>query len=88
VVGETGLRGSADPDVLAWAAREGRVLVTEDEETMIGFAWARVRAGEPMPGLLVRRQSLSIGRAVDEILVAAHCGAAEDFKDQVLFLPL
>ena len=43
---------TADPAVLAWAASEGRVLITNDRNTMVGFAYQRVAAGEPMPGLI------------------------------------
>jgi predicted nuclease of predicted toxin-antitoxin system len=87
-VEEAGLRGSMDPIVLEWAAAEGRVLVTQDERTMVGFAWDRVRAGLPMPGVVVRGKSVTIRRALDELLVIACCGQPEDFKDQVRFLPL
>lgn len=31
--------GSADPDILAWAEREGRVLVTQDWDTMVSHFW-------------------------------------------------
>lgn len=77
-----------DPVVLDWAASEGRILITQDESTMVGFAWDRVRAGLPMPGVLVRGHSISIRQAIDDLLFIAQCGTAEDFKDQVRFLPL
>jgi len=41
-VEEAGLRGSTDPEVLEWAAKEKRVLIAQDKNTMIGFAWERV----------------------------------------------
>ena len=30
--------GTPDPDVLAWAAAENRILITNDKSTMVGFA--------------------------------------------------
>ena len=45
--------GTPDPAVLAWAAPEDRGLVTSDRNTMVGFAYLRVAAGEPVPGLIV-----------------------------------
>jgi hypothetical protein len=39
--------GTPDPEVLAWAATENRVLIMNDKNTMIGFAYQRVAAGEP-----------------------------------------
>ncbi|HEY7154235.1 MAG TPA: DUF5615 family PIN-like protein [Gemmataceae bacterium] len=87
-VEEAGLGGSTDPQVLEWAATEGRVLVLRDEKTMMGYAWDRVKAGQPMPSLIVRGKGVSIRQAIDDLLLAALCGAPEDFKDQVKHLPL
>jgi hypothetical protein len=85
---EAGLGSAPDPDVLEWAATEGRVLVTQDENTMTGYAWDRVKAGLPMPGVLVRGKRTTIGQAIDELALVACCGAPEDFRDLVQFLPL
>jgi hypothetical protein len=88
LVSEAGLGGSIDPQVLEWAAAEGRILVTQDEQTMVGFAWDRVRNGLRMPGVVVRNDRVSIGRAIDDLLIVACCGTPEDFQDQVRFLPI
>jgi hypothetical protein len=78
-----------DPVVLEWAATNGRIVITQDENTMVGYAWDRVKAGLPMPGVIVRsRHSVTIQQAIDDLLLVAQCGTAEDFKDQVKFLPL
>jgi predicted nuclease of predicted toxin-antitoxin system len=37
-VPDVGLSGADDPDILDWAAREGRVVLTHDAATLIGFA--------------------------------------------------
>jgi hypothetical protein len=36
--------GTPDSAVLAWAAAENRVLITNDRNTMVGFAYQRVAA--------------------------------------------
>ena len=41
-----------------------------------------------MAGVLVRGKGVTIRQAIDELLVVTHCGDAENFKDQVRFLPL
>ncbi len=43
-VQDTALYSAPDPDVLAWAAEEGRIVLTQDSETMIGFAGDRLNA--------------------------------------------
>lgn len=80
--------GTPDPDVLAWAAVENRVLISNDRATMIGFANRRVAAGEPLPGLVVASKKQAIGRAIEDILIIAECLSEEEIRDQVIFLPL
>src|SRR6266436_2072047 len=81
--------GTADSNVLAWAASENRVLITNDRSTMIGLACHRVAAGEPMPGVIVTTNKQSIGSAIDDIIhIAVHISGRE-VKDRVIvFLPL
>jgi hypothetical protein len=81
--------GTSDPGVLAWAASESRALVTNDRNTMVGFAWQRVEAGAPFPGLIVTSNMQSIGSAVEEILLLAECISEKEIENQVVvFLPL
>lgn len=61
-----------DPEVLAWAAAENRILITNDRNTMIGFAYERVAAGEPVPGLIATTNEQSIGSAIHDILLVAE----------------
>ncbi len=80
--------GTDDPDVLAWAAAENRVLITNDRNTMVGFAQQRAAAGEPLPGLIVTTNSQSIGSTIDDILLIAEYMSEEEIRDQmVVFLP-
>ncbi len=81
--------GTPDPDVLKWAAEEQRVLITHDRATMVGFAYDRSAAGEPLPGVIVTTDKQTIGEAIDDILLLAHCMAEDEIMDQiVIFLPL
>ncbi len=86
---DAGLRTAEDPEVLDWASREGRILITHDRETMASHAYDRVRAGLPMPGVfIIRNRPNQIGLMMDEILLVAQCSTQEEWKDQVVFLPL
>ena len=53
-----GLAHTPDPIILAWAASHGRILITGDLNTMVGFARDRVIAAQPMPGVLVPEPTL------------------------------
>src|SRR4051794_10732228 len=70
---DVGLGHTPDPVILTWAASHGRILITGDSNTMVGFAWARVQSGEPMPGVLALLENLGIGRVFDDILLVALC---------------
>lgn len=84
----SGLGAQRDQLVLAWAASEDRVLVTHDAATMEAEAYTRVAANQPMPGVLILPQWVSVGDAVRELLLIIECGASEDFRDRVTHLPL
>jgi predicted nuclease of predicted toxin-antitoxin system len=82
------LSATPDPDVLAWAAVEGRILLTHDRDTMPNFAYDRVRAGQPLPGVLLVSDLMPVGQAIDEILLAVECLTPAECKDLVRFFPL
>lgn len=80
--------GTPDPEVLAWAAAENRVLITNDRNTMVGFAWQRVATGEPVPGLIVTTNEQSIGSAIADILLLTEYMSEEEIRNQVVvYLP-
>jgi predicted nuclease of predicted toxin-antitoxin system len=87
-VQDIGLRGADDDAVLSSAAADGRVLLTHDVSTLIGRAFARVSAGAGMPGVVVVAQSLSVGAAIADLVLIVECSSAEEWKNQVRYLPL
>lgn len=87
-VQDAGLLSADDPSVLEWAADESRVLLTHDVTTMKKHAFARISAGLPMPGVFEIAQDLSIGVAIDEILLVVECSIEGEWEAQVRFLPL
>ena len=84
---EVHLGHTPDPDILAWAANQNRIVITGDLNTMVGFAWARVQSGEVMPGVLALLENTGIGRVLDDILLVALCYTQEEIKDQALYIP-
>ena len=86
---ETLPEGTPDPDVLLWAVGQKRTLITNDRNTMVGFAHERVAAGEEVPGLIVTTNEQSIGSAIEDILLIAECMSEETISSQVVVcLPL
>lgn len=87
-VQDAGLSGSEDLEILAWAAHEDRVLLTHDVNTLVGFAYERIVADLPMPGVLAVPKGLAIAQAIEEILLLAQCSEEDEWRNQILFLPL
>src|SRR5437667_3611087 len=80
--------GTPDAEILAWAAAESRILITNDRNTMVGLAYQRAAAGARVPGLIVTTSEQSIGEAINDILLIAEYMPEEEIADQVVvFLP-
>ena len=82
-------QGTADPAVLDWAAAENRDLITNDRNTMVGFACERVSAGQRVPGIIATTNEQSIGATINDILLVAQSLSEGEIRDRVVvFLPL
>jgi hypothetical protein len=87
-VQDTDLAGAVDPEVLAWAAKERRILLTHDAATMPGYAYERIEAGAAMPGVIEVPLDLPIGQAIEELVLLMEAGRPEEFDNRVIYLPL
>lgn len=79
--------GSLDPDVLAWAEREGRILVTLDRQTIAAHLTAHLHAGRHSPGVFLIRGGPPVSQVVAFLILAAHASDAADWRDQVSYVP-
>jgi hypothetical protein len=83
---DSGLSRTLDPELLEWAAHEGRVILTHDENSLVGFAYDRVRIGVRMTGVVLVHQRTPVAQAIDDVVVLAMAGEDADFDGQVLFI--
>ena len=86
------LRVATDPEILAFAAAEGRIVVTKDKATMRDFAAERITAREKMPGLLVVRPSYlrglsGLGEVISELCRVNENSEASDWENVIRFIP-
>ena len=86
-VQDVGLGGADDPAVLAWAAANGRLLLTHDTATVPVFADRRVVERKPMPGVVIAPRQVAIGHAIDAILLLAECSHEGEWEGKTVFLP-
>jgi hypothetical protein len=85
-VQDAGLMRTADDVILEVAARQDRVILTHDRNTMTAHAEQRMDQGLRMSGLIVLEQFISIGKAIHEVGTLAQAGDPGDLDGQILFL--
>ena len=83
-----GIRGAPDDEVLEWAARENRVLLSHDRRTMRPEAEKRMSLGLPMPGLIIVPQREHVGQCIQDIIDIHTYEDAEHWDNRIDFLPL
>ena len=80
------LDGMPDSDVLAMAAREGRVLVSHDFQTMPGH-FRRFTETRRSPGVLLVAQDLPIGQAVETLLLIWEASEPTEWENRLCLIP-
>ena len=79
---------AGDPRVLAWTAREQRILLTHDVATITRYAYDRIRASQPMPGVFEINRQVAIGTVIEDLLLLAESSLENEWEGQILYLPL
>jgi hypothetical protein len=82
-----GIIGFADPEVLARAASEGRVLVTHDLRTMPRH-FAEFTAHNVSAGVIIVPQSMASQNVVDDLLLIHAVTEPGEWVDRLAFLPV
>lgn len=85
---DIGREGEDDPIVLEWATKQGRILLTHDAETMVGFAYERIKTDLPMLGVVVANPDLPIRIVIQDLLLIAEASLEGEYQNQVIYLPL
>jgi hypothetical protein len=87
-VRDVGMHERADADVLTYAATHQLILVSHDVNTMPAAAFSRIRNGIFVAGLLMVKQSESVGAVIDDLVLIWSASKAEAWHNQVSFVPL
>lgn len=87
-VQDVGLMSVHDSLVLAWAAREGRIVLTHDVTTLLTEAYQRVAEGLTMPSVMVSPQTMSVAPVISDLVFVVENSADDEWENQVVYLPL
>ena len=85
---ELGLGNAPDAEVLEYASLNRMLVVSHDVNTMPAHAYARLATGQPLSGLLMVQQDHPIGPIIDSLILIWSASEAEEWENQVSFLPL
>jgi predicted nuclease of predicted toxin-antitoxin system len=79
--------GSQDPEILIWAERERRIIVTHDSDTMPKHFADHLSAGRNSPGIIMVRPRATLSELVTFLRDAAYASEPEEWQDRIQFIP-
>jgi hypothetical protein len=79
--------GAQDSEVLMWAERETRLLITEDRQTMAGHLRRHLADGHHSPGIIMVRTGISMRNLMEFLALIAYAGDPAEFADTITFVP-
>ena len=84
---EAGLASLSDPEVLAGAAREGRIVVTHDRRTMPLYFAAFIET-RSSPGVFVVSQKANVLRVIEDLILIWAASETDEYVNSIRTLPL
>lgn len=84
-VQDTFFSGAKDERLLEETAKQGAILITHDVQTITKYAYDRIRAGLPMPGIIEVLQDMPVGAAIADLVVLIGAGRQEDFENKIIY---
>lgn len=85
---EEGLSETEDPELLRWAANNGRVLATHDRSTMPVHASSLIEDGEQFAGIIVVPRQLAMAKTIEDLELIVACSQQEEWLNRIEYLPL
>jgi hypothetical protein len=80
------IAGHDDGFLIAWAARNDRVVLSHDLATMVPALGLQRRPAST--AIVLVPDSLSIGQVIEEVLLLDQCSKESDWAAGIIYLPL
>jgi hypothetical protein len=84
---EIGMSEATDPQLLTWAAQEGRIIVTHDRKTMPTHAADLMVAGKSIAGLFIVPRSMPLHRVLEDLELMIACSEHDEWVNVIRYLP-
>jgi Domain of unknown function (DUF5615) len=79
--------GSLDSDILAWADRAHRIILTEDAATFPTELAAHLRWGRTSPGVFLIRPGATVVAVLHWLELVAADDQPDQWRDQITYIP-
>lgn len=79
--------GAHDSDILIWAEREERILITLDVHTIPSFLEKHLAFGRHSPGVFLVRRGVTTAGIVSTLVLIAHASEPHEWRDRCQFIP-
>ena len=87
-VQDTGLVEADDRRVLEYAAEQGYIVLSHDENTTRGYFYDRVKAGLPVSGLFLVHKQTPIGEVIDGLELIILASSESEWIGKVTYVPI
>ena len=87
-VRDLGMSDRPDAEILEYADQQKLIVVSHDVNTMPAAAYDRLAAGKTIAGLLLVQQTYPVGIIIENLFLIWSASEAEEWNNQVCFLPL
>jgi len=83
-----GILGFPDPAVLAFAAKQDRIVITHERRTMPDHFATFLAEGNQSPGIMLISRKVAIGQAIEALLLVWEANSHEELRNLITRLPL
>lgn len=85
---QVGLSDASDPDLLAWAAEQPRIVVSQDRRTMPYHAANRIARSEHVAGVIIISRRLPVIQVINDLEIIVSCSDMDEWENVIKYLPL
>ena len=85
---QAGLSNVSDPNLIAWAAEEERIIITHDRRTMPYHAANRLARAEKVAGIIVVSRQLPVSQVINDLEIIVSCSDMIEWENVIKHLPL
>ena len=80
--------GTLDPEILIWCEENGFILATNNRQSMPLHLKDHLATGRHATGIFILNAEMSVGETIDELLFIASASSTEEYRDQIIYLPI